>query len=110
MPYLLTRPDLDSISDPELAFSTDRLLPAWDDIPSEFKNGNLYTELVSAIFYGRELPSADLAFRSGFDDAGAPSALNRCVRAHLQSFAPKHQHKIAGVGYMVAQVCELTPA
>lgn len=109
MPHILTRTDLDSISDPERAFSTDRLLPAWDDIPANFKNGNLYTELVSAIFYGRDLPAGELAFRSGFDDAAAPAALNRCVRAHLQSFGPKHQHKIAGVGYMVAQVCELTP-
>lgn len=107
MPYILTRADLDSIREPEMAFSTDRLLPPWDEIPADFKDGNLYTELASAIFYGWELPQGEMAFRPGFEDAEAPAALNRCVRAHLKSFGPKHQHKIAGVGYMVAQVCAL---
>lgn len=52
MPYTLTRADLGSITDPELAFSTERLLPTWEDIPEEFKKdrSNLYVKLVSALF------------------------------------------------------------
>lgn len=103
MTYTITPSDLSSITDVELAFSTERLLPVWNDIPEEFKRGNLYTKLASAIFYGSELPECEIEMKEGFD----PSALNRAVRAHLKSFGPKHEHKIAGVGFMVAQVAIL---
>lgn len=89
---------MSSITDVELAFSTDKLLPAWEEIPQEFKDGNLYTHLAEAIFDGRPLPGLAMEFLPGFEDAEAPAALNKCVRAHLQSFSSKHQHKIAGVG------------
>lgn len=108
MPYSLTPADLASITMPEQAFSTERLLPAWEDIPEEFKKGNVYTELVSALFYGTELPAGVMEFHSGFEGAGED--LNKCVRAHLQSFGPKHEHKIAGIGYMVSLVCTMHPA
>ena len=108
MAYQLTRSDLDSITDPEVAFSTQRLLPAWDDIPVGFRTGNEYTRLAAAIFFGGEYPNVDLRFNPGFEDEGAPAALNRCVRAHLNSFAPRHEHKIAGVGLMISMVCTLS--
>ena len=103
MTYAVTPEDIASISDAELAFSTERLLPAWDDIPTEFRVGNLYVKLAEAIFYGLELPACEIEIKEGFD----PQALNRAVRAHLQSFGPKHEHKIAGVGYMIAQAAVL---
>lgn len=109
MAYNISRADLDSISDPEVAFSTQRLLPAWVDIPEAFRQGNVYTKLAEAICFSSTLPTMDIVFRESFDDAGAPAALNRCVRAHLLSFGPSHEHKIAGVGYMISQVCELRP-
>ncbi|MDH0342020.1 hypothetical protein [Chromobacterium haemolyticum] len=108
MPYTLTPADLASITGPEMAFSTERLLPAWDDIPDEFKKGNDYTALVEALFYGTNLPDCGMEFLPGFEESAAD--LNKCVRAHLQSFGPKHEHKIAGVGYMVSLVCVLHPA
>lgn len=103
MAYTLTPADLASVSDPEAAFSTERLLPSWEDIPEEFRRGNLYTELATAIFYGWDLPACEIEMKEGFE----PQALNRAVRAHLQSFGPKHEHKIAGVGYMIAQAAVL---
>lgn len=103
MAYTLTPADLESISEPEVAFSTERLLPAWEDIPEEFKVGNLYTRLASALFYGWELPDCQIDMKEGFE----PKALNRAVRAHLQSWGPKHEHKIAGVGFMIAQAAVL---
>lgn len=109
MTYTITPQELSSITDAELAFSTDKLLPAWKDIPEEFKTGNIYTKIADAIFFGFELPDCDMEFLDGFD----PESLNRAVRAHLQSFGPKHEHKIAGVGYMmsmVAKIQESTPA
>ena len=107
MPYELTRSDLDTINDAELAFSTERLLPAWDEIPEDFRRGNLYTQVAESIFFGRTLPHAEMAFKPEFADPGVAQALNRCVRAHLQSWGPKYQHKIAGVGFMIAQCCEM---
>lgn len=99
-----TPQDLATISDLDIAFGTERLLPAWEDLPQEFKTGNDYTRLAEAIFYGRPL-SGRIEFKEGFE----PEQLNRVVRAHLRSFAPKHEHKIAGVGYLIAQAAELHP-
>jgi len=110
MPYELTRDDLDRVTPVDEAFGTERLLPQWEEIPEEFKRGNVYTELVSAIFNGSELPKASMMFLDAFTDDGAPKALNRAVRAHLQSWAPKHEHKIAGVGFLISQVCKLEAA
>lgn len=99
----MTPEQMASISDAEMAFSTERLLPAWEDIPEDFRRGNAYTALASAIFNNRELPDCEIEMKAGFE----PQALNRAVRAHLQSFGPKHEHKIAGVGYMIAQAAVL---
>jgi len=84
MAYQLTPADIASVTDVECAFSTDRLLPAKEDIPDEFWRGNDYTQLVSALFFGLELPAYEMEFQEGFE----PEALNRCVFAHLQSFGP----------------------
>ncbi len=103
--YRLSPADLASITDAERAFSTMRLLPDWDDIPDEFKTGNIYTQLAEAIFYDRSLAGGEIEFLPGFEESA--EALNTCVRSHLQSYGPKHEHKIAGVGYMISKVCIL---
>lgn len=103
MSYTVTPEDMSSITDVEMAFSADRLLPAWEDIPNEFRSGNLYTKLAEAICFGWTLPECEIEMKDGFE----PETLNRAVRAHLQSFGPKHEHKIAGVGYMIAQAAVL---
>ncbi|MCU1710240.1 hypothetical protein ABQW72_00650 [Xanthomonas hortorum pv. pelargonii] len=46
-----------------MAFATERLLPAYEQVPQEFKAGNLYTQLASAIFYGQPLPDARLELK-----------------------------------------------
>ena len=103
MSYCVTPESMASITDVEMAFSTDRLLPEIEDVPAEFIAGNVYTKLAESIFYGRPLPDCEMEMKDGFD----PQALNRAVQAHLQSFGPKHQHKIAGVGFMIAQAAVL---
>lgn len=99
MTYTLTPEDVASITDPEAVFGTERLLPAWESIPAEFKSGNSYTKLAEAIFYGSSMPSGRIELKAGFE----PMALNRAVRAHLQSYGPRHEHKIAGVGFLISQ-------
>ena len=108
--YQITRADLDSITDVEMAFGTSRLLPPFELVPDEFKNGNAYTKLLSCIFYGDPLPEGEIDFRAGFEDDEAPQKLNRVVCAHLRSFDPKHEHKMAGLGYLMSLVCTLTSA
>lgn len=42
MAYTVTPEDMASITDVEMAFSTMRLLPDWNDIPEDFRSGNSY--------------------------------------------------------------------
>ena len=104
MPYTLTPEDLLSVTDVEAAFGTVRFLPEVEDIPTEFWSGNLYTELVSALFYGRALPACDIEMLPGF----SPEPIHKAVHAHLVSFEPEHNHKIAGVGFLVSKAMTLT--
>ena len=109
MPYTITRADLASINDVELAFSTDRFLPEWEDIPESFKKPNIYSQIAEALCLGFKMPQGELTFHEGFTDEGAAKDLDRCVRAHVQSFRPSHEHKIAGVGFMISQICKVEP-
>lgn len=103
MNYQLSPEQIGSITEPEVAFSTERLLPPWDSVPDDFRKGNVYTELAAAIFYGTELPKCTITLNEGVE----AEKLNNCIRAHLRSWGPKHEHKIAGVGLMIASACTL---
>lgn len=96
---------LPAISDVEAAFGTTRLLPPENVIPEAFWRGNLYTRVAECRFYGRMVPDAHMQLRDG---VSAPQMV-RMVDAHLRSFEPKHEHKIAGVGYLMSLLCTLTP-
>lgn len=109
MTYTISRADLASINDVELAFSTDRLLPEWKDIPESFKQPNIYSQIAESLCLGSKMPQGEMTFHEGFTDEDAAKDLNRCVRAHVQSFGSKHEHKIAGVGFMISQVCKVEP-
>lgn len=109
-PYVLTRQCLDTITDIEMAFGTTKLLPPYEQVPPQFKAGNIYTRTVDCLFSGIDLPNAELTFCAGFDDSEAPAALGRCVNAHLRSWEPKHEHKIAGLGYLISLVCKMHEA
>lgn len=106
-PEFEIRPDdLVAITAPEEVFGTTKNLPPMDSIPPEFLNGsNIYVRLVNAIFYGTERPDGEITFRPGFEQ----ESVARCVRAHLASYSPKHEHKIAGVSYLLSLMAELEP-
>ena len=99
MTFTVTPEQINSITDVELAFGTTKLLPSWGDIPEKFKRGNLYTEVAEAIFFGSEFPDCTIEFDEEFISS---DTLNKLIRAHLQSREPKHEHKIAGVGYLMS--------
>ena len=108
MEYQLTRADLDTITEPEVMFGTVKLLPDYDLVPQAFKDGNVYTRIVDCMFYGRPMPEAEVIFKPGFDDDESSAQMLRALRAHLCSFQPKHEHKIAGLGFLIAQICDIT--
>jgi hypothetical protein len=103
MPHTITETDVANTTDLELAFATTRLLPKMEDIPIEFIKGNIYTETVEAIFCGIELPDASMEFNLDV----SPGDVNKCITAHLRSFEPKHEHKIAGIGYILSKIATL---
>jgi hypothetical protein len=71
--------------------------------PTEFKNGNSYTKLTKAIYYGTQYPVNKIYIKPEYVE----KEINRAIRAHLKLFGPKHELKIAGVGYMLAQMASL---
>lgn len=103
MAYRITGDDINAIRQIDEVFGTTKLLPAPADIPDAFYQGNIYTRIAEAMFFGSIIPEGRVVL---FDDV-EPEALNRCTEAHLRSFGPKHEDKIAGVGYMLSQLCEI---
>jgi hypothetical protein len=104
MPYMVTKQDIENTTDVELAFATTRLLPEIGDIPIEFINGNLYTKTVEAIFLGLKSPGYNMKINIDV----SPGDISKCVAAHLKSFEPTYEHKIAGVGYMLSKIATLS--
>lgn len=112
--YSITPDQAASISAPERAFGTTRLLPSPDQIPAHFLSGREssyarpYRLLVDALFYGDPLPQGNMEFINGHEQ----NSVVQCVQAHLASWEPKHEHKMAGVAYMLSLMAtlELTDA
>ena len=105
--FKLKRESQNTITDVEIAFGTTKLLPPFDAVPDEFKRGNDYTKLLDSLYAGQAVPDGEIVFREGFDDADAPALMHRVVMAHLRSFEPKHEHKIAGLGYLLSLACDI---
>lgn len=81
-------------------------LPAWDDIPPEFKShpGTPFNRIVSTLFFnGGKLSDHGLTPKPGVDQRKAMRAIKAC----LGSFEPKHEHKEAGVAYMLSEWFDL---
>jgi len=91
-------------------------LPKWEDIPEDFRKGwnrqGSPCDLASALFSGSYMsgkigePVIELVGRTpGFIVKEGIDA--KLVWPHLQvclrSYQPKHEHKIAGVGYLISQ-------
>ena len=79
------------------------LLPLWEDIPEDFRRGteNRWYELAGVWFF-RGLEGSKIVFHDGIDPTLAFRHLGVCLR----SFEPKHEHKMAGVGYLLYLWCE----
>ena len=104
----ISRENIRDISDAEIAFGTTKCMPEINEIPKAFFEGNIYTVLVEAIFYGRPIPSYQFEVNPSFDDDTILDEMPRFVKAHLVSWSCSHEHKIAGIAFLISQVMEIS--
>ncbi|KAG1454112.1 hypothetical protein G6F57_015579 [Rhizopus arrhizus] len=87
------------LSDVDMAFGTTQGLPAYDRIPVEFRDSRTqWNNLVSKIFF-TGVKGLQFTAHPGVDG----NAAYKHVRALLASWEPKHEHKEAGVAYLMSQ-------
>lgn len=73
------------------------LLPPWEDIPKEFqRQQGFWCHLAQTLFMGRPEGLEYIEPKKGIDLETAASH----IKVVLGSFASKHEHKIAGAGYL----------
>lgn len=86
-------------SDVDAIFPTDTCLPPWETLDEEYqRNSHPCCKIASTLFFnGGRLEDFGLTPKAGVDKGKAIRALGVC----LGSFEPKHEHKIAGVGFLL---------
>lgn len=93
------------VTDLDLAFGgrIADLMPAYRDLPEEFRRErDPFTRLVSSWFF-KGLDTTKLTAKEGVDK---DAALRHC-RAIMGSFDPSHEHKIAGVAWLMSKWFEV---
>lgn len=87
------------VGDIQLVFGSYHFTPAWEDIPEEFKQGHTqWNKLFQEIFY-KGVPPGSIEPKEGVDAGKA----GRAIMAAIASRALKHEHKEAGVAYLLSQ-------
>lgn len=78
------------------------LMPAWDDIPDEFKHhrfmGDHWTAIVGQWFFRGLSEKTQFVPKPGIDAKVALAHL----RTIMGSYEPKHEHKEAAVAYLMS--------
>lgn len=93
-----SKPTETNTADQCFGCDTNKLLPAYTDIPAEFKNSdNKWHNFVNKWFFNGL--SKDIVF-STKDGIDAKVAFLH-VQACLKSWQPKHEHKTAGCAYLL---------
>lgn len=93
------------VSDILFAFpaNVDEYIPAWDQIPKQFKDDIRHLKwdrLFSILFYGGvETDKMWITPKEGIDANKA----GRHIMCIMRSYGPKHEHKQAGVIYLMDQ-------
>lgn len=105
-PWSITQEDLDSITQHETIVGISRLFPPVAEIPKEFWAGNVYTKIAEALYIGEVPEEVQIEWLPGFDN---PESLAHMCKSHIRAFGPQYEEKIAGLGYMIAQVIRVTP-
>lgn len=93
------------VSDVEVAFGTTRFLPEWDSLPEEFRAGRAapWTAMARALFFQGHAAGVEgtqgLVLKEGIE----PEAVRRATAALLTSREPKHEHKMAGLAFLLSE-------
>lgn len=88
------------LKDIDVAFGNIGHLPKYSDIPEEFKRGSTkWNEITSTWFFSGLPQGTDFIPRKDVDGNKALKA----IKAILVSWEPKHEHKEAGVAYLLSQ-------
>lgn len=99
-------PPIPEVSDLDMAFPTrwKTLLPPWDELTDDERHyGTIYCEAAERLmFNGGTLEDHGVRIRDGVD----AEKVYRYLKATLGDFGPKHEHKIGGIGHMLAKWCE----
>ena len=80
--------------------SMDALLPAWEEIPADFRRsrGTKWNKLQSTWFFSGLPDETEFKPKAGIDPQKALAHL----AAIQNSFQPKHEHKEAGVAWLMS--------
>ena len=104
------------VSDADVAWSSIKYLPRWDTLPEDYRRGwsrkdHPFCDAIEGWFFngakrdGKRLVIGARTFRPK-DGIDGEKAL-RVIKSCMGSFEPKHEHKIAGCGYLLSQWFDL---
>ena len=98
--YVLTPDLVDSITDGEVFYGTDRFLPSLDELPIYFRSENPYSKMVEFIYLGLNLNIFSGDLKPGYTEA----MLYKVVRCHLRIHGLEYERIINGLAYLVSQM------
>ena len=101
------------VTDVDIAFpATPHALPAWEDIPEDFRENwhrsdHPWCRIPAKWFYeGGSYDEFGLTPKEDVDFNQAARAIKNC----LGSFQPSHEHKMAGVAYLLSEWFDMSPS
>lgn len=100
--YKITSKELDNLNDEGITFGTTKLLPAISQIPQEFKDGHTKWNKLFNDWFFNGLSELTVIPKENIDKSKALAVIS----AHMKSWEPKHEHKEAGIAYMMSLLFE----
>lgn len=96
--------EVQEVTGADMVFGGDmkKLLPDYNTIPEQFKNGNTKWNQVFSDWFYCGMKNCVWVPKPGIDISKAL----RHIRAIMCSFDPKHEHKEAGVAYLLSEFFE----
>ena len=105
---MVSTQQLPKVRDVDLAFGSTVWLPVPEVIPKEFWHENQYSRFMDGWFFDglteKSLKNIILSDSLSSEEAGERV---KQIMAILESWAPKHEHKIAGCAFLLSQFCTL---
>lgn len=103
--YTFSPADLASVTLDEVIYGTERLLPAWDAIPADFKNkSNPLNAFVRALAFGTDAPDGNVVYKAGYSTEDVEVQVLHLIRAHVICENPTIEHRIAGIAFMLSWI------